>query len=67
MLQARKQEVSFEETARQREAYLKLTDSFPNRYVVDASMPIDSVVTDLEKIILDCLRKRATTRLKLKK
>ena len=65
VLQARKQEVSFEETARQRDEYLKLIDNLPNGYVVDASMPIDSVVKNIEKITLDHLKKRTANRLKV--
>ena len=66
VLQARKQEVAFEETARQRDAYLKLICNLPNGYVVDASMSVDLVVTDIENTILEYLQKRTTTRLKLK-
>lgn len=66
VLQARKQEVSYEETARQRDEYLKLIDNLPNGYVVDASIPIDSVVKNIEKIALDYLEKRIYNRLKLK-
>ncbi len=65
VLQARKQEVSFEETARQIEAYLQLIQNLPNGYIVDASMPLDSVVTNLEKIILSHLEKKVNKRLKL--
>lgn len=39
VLQARKQEVTPQETARQREAYLDLANKLPNFHVVDASQP----------------------------
>jgi thymidylate kinase len=53
VLQSRKQEVTPEEAARQREAYLKLIQILPNSYVVDASEPLDQVVTNVEQIILN--------------
>jgi len=65
VLHARKQEVPLEETARQREAYLKLVQSLPNGYVVDASKPIHEVVADAEKIILDHLAARTSRSLRL--
>lgn len=66
VLQARKQDVTFEETARQREAYLRLVHSLPNGHVVDASRPIDNVATEIEWIILDYLAERTARRLGLK-
>ena len=65
ILQARKQEVSFEETARQREEYLNLIRSLPNGYVVDASMSVNLVAQDVQKIVLDHLQQRTTKRLDL--
>ncbi|MGB5636734.1 MAG: hypothetical protein WBM86_28685 [Waterburya sp.] len=66
VMQARKKEVSFAETARQRARYLELIDTLPNGHVVDASMPVDSVVRDIEKIALAHLKQRTANRLKLK-
>jgi thymidylate kinase len=66
VLQARKQDVTFEETVRQREAYLRLVHSLPNGHVVDASRPIDNVATEIEWIILDYLAERTARRLGLK-
>ncbi len=65
VLQARKQEVSFEETARQREAYLALVRSFPNGVVVDSSQAIDKVVADVDKTILEFMAQRTSQRLQL--
>lgn len=65
VLQSRKQEVSFEETARQRDAYLDLVRSFPNGVVVDSSQPIDEVVADVDKTILEFMATRTSLRLKL--
>jgi thymidylate kinase len=53
VIQARKQEVSPEETARQREAYLQLVEEMPNGRVVDASKPLSNVIVEVEGIILD--------------
>lgn len=64
VLRARKQEISPEEVARQREEYLRLADSLPNGHVVDASNPLDRVVADVEKIVLDHMAARTARRLK---
>lgn len=64
VLHARKQEVSLEETSRQREAYLDLVRKLPNGHVVDASRPVTEVVTEAERIILDHLTARTARRLK---
>jgi thymidylate kinase len=53
VLQARKQEVPFEETARQRKEYLKLVKDLKSAFVVDATQGLDDVVADVNKIILD--------------
>ncbi|MCK4391083.1 MAG: hypothetical protein KAV83_12705 [Desulfobacterales bacterium] len=63
VLQARKQEVSFEETARQREAYLELVRGMKNGVVVDASRPLDEVVAEVNKVILDFMAERTRKRL----
>lgn len=65
VLQGRKQEVTFEETLRQREAYLSLISELPNGYIVDASESIDTVTTRVSEIILDYLSDRTSTRLDL--
>ena len=64
VLHARKQEVSLEETARQREGYLELVQELPNGRVVDASRPVHEVVADAERIILDHVAARTARRLK---
>ncbi|WP_019504093.1 hypothetical protein [Pleurocapsa sp. PCC 7319] len=66
VLQARKQEVSFEETARQQEAYVKLVRSLPNGYIVDASRTIEEVESEVESIVLSEMTKRTAKRLGLK-
>jgi thymidylate kinase len=58
VLQSRKQEVPFEETARQRLAYLDLVKEMKNGVVIDASQPLDKVVADTNKVILDYMAKR---------
>lgn len=65
VLQARKQEVPFEETARQRKAYLHLVNNLPNASVVDAAQPLHSVVADVDKTILDYMTRRTQQRLGL--
>ena len=53
VLQSRKQEVSAEESSRQRLAYLKIVQTLPNGIVVDASKPLSQVVADVKQHILD--------------
>jgi thymidylate kinase len=65
VIQVRKQEVPFEETARQREAYLEVVKSLPNGHVVDASKPLSDVVTEVEDIILDYMAKRTARKLNI--
>jgi thymidylate kinase len=65
VLQARKQEVSFEESARQREAYRSLVGRMANGHIVDAAQPLQRVVADVTDIILQCLATRTANRLGL--
>lgn len=65
LLWARKREVAFEETARQRTAYLRLVKGLPNGHVVDASEPLDRVVSNVERIVLDHMEGRVSKRLGL--
>ena len=52
ILQARKQEVPFEVTARQREAYLALVRTLPNGRIVDANSPPERVANAVSEAIL---------------
>lgn len=63
ILQSRKQEVTFEETARQRGAYLELVQGMKNGVVVDASQPLDDVVADVNRVILDFMAERTRKRI----
>jgi len=58
VLQARKQEVPFDESARQREAYLSLIASMKNGHVVDSARPLEHVVNDVNELILRQLAAR---------
>jgi thymidylate kinase len=51
VLQARKQEVSPEETARQRQAYLVFVRKQRKHVIVDASQSLDRVIADVEDAI----------------
>jgi len=66
VLQARKQEVPFEETARQRKAYLSLVQSLPNGRVVDATQPFEHVAGEVSDIILRHLARRIQDRVRSK-
>jgi thymidylate kinase len=65
VLQSRKQEVSFAETARQREAYLSLIRTMPNGYVVDSARPLKQALGDVSDIIVRHLATRVARRLGL--
>lgn len=66
VLQQRKQEVPFAETARQVVAYRELAESMNNVHVVDASQSVDDVVAEINHIILDFLEVRAHRSLGMK-
>ncbi len=55
VIQARKQEVPFEESVRQIKAYRKLINGVRNGVVINAEAPIDKVIADVNKAVLDCL------------
>jgi thymidylate kinase len=58
----RKQEVSFEEVVRQREAYLAFVKRLPNGHIVDASRPLDDAVRQTEDIIIKYMVERTARR-----
>lgn len=58
VIQARKQEVSLEETRRQREAYRSLVGTIPNGSIVDVARPFEQVVADVNALILRFLATR---------
>jgi hypothetical protein len=64
VIQARKQEVPFEETARQLNAYRALVASLPNGVVVDGSKPFEAVTDTIVDYMLDHLRDRLGRRLR---
>ncbi|MFA5688380.1 MAG: hypothetical protein WC959_04440 [Kiritimatiellales bacterium] len=63
ILQARKQEVSFEECQRQREAYRALVQKLPNGHVIDASQPLADVVRDVQAAVLNYMAARTAGRM----
>jgi thymidylate kinase len=63
VLQERKQEVPYAETARQREAYLELISRMPNGHIIDASGLLHDVVRDVNGVILKHLAARTEVRL----
>jgi thymidylate kinase len=67
VLQARKQEVSFEESARQRKAYRSLVGRMVNGHIVDAARPLDEVVRAVNDLILHYLSARVIRRLGLER
>jgi thymidylate kinase len=51
LLQARKQEVSREESARQRQAYLAFVRHERAHAIIDAAQPLDKVIDDVERAV----------------
>jgi len=63
VLQARKQEVSYEESSRQQKEYLKIMRSIKNAAIVDGSQPSEDVVRNVNKIILSYMADRTKNRI----
>jgi thymidylate kinase len=61
-LQARKQEVSWSEGARQRKAYLQLAASVPGAHIVSVDRPLGDVVSDVRSLILEHTTARTASR-----
>lgn len=59
LVQSRKQELSADETMRQREAYLELLRSKENGVVIDAAQPLDAVIKEVTAQILDVAVRRS--------
>lgn len=62
VIQARKREVSPEETERQCRAYEKVAGRLPYGHVVDTNRPLDQVVDEVEAIVLQYLAERTKRR-----
>jgi thymidylate kinase len=52
VIHGRKQEVSFDETARQRQAFRDLVQGFRNAHVIDATAPLEQVTRAAQQLIL---------------
>jgi thymidylate kinase len=64
ILLARKQEVPAVEVERQREAFRRLGDRLPNAAVVDAAQPVEKVVDDIRRGVMEYLSVRAARQLR---
>lgn len=62
VIQARKKEVAFEETARQRREYTALISGMPYGVIINANRPIDEVVADVNGRVLKHLADRIEDR-----
>jgi thymidylate kinase len=63
VLQSRKQEVTPEQTARQRAAYLDLVAELPNAHVIDCARPVDEVAASVYTVLLNFAARRTARRL----
>jgi len=62
VIHTRKQEVSFEETFRQRDEYINIVSNLNNGVVIDAGQSLDKVVSEVNKAILDYMAVRMKRR-----
>jgi O-antigen/teichoic acid export membrane protein/thymidylate kinase len=58
VIQARKQEVPYEVSFKQRIAYRELVEQLPNGRIVNGARPLDQVVTEVKELILHNLTNR---------
>jgi len=65
VIQRRKQEVTFEETARQVEAYRTIIGRMPIGKIIDASQPRQQVASEVEWLVLDRLAQRVARQFSL--
>lgn len=63
ILQARKQDVTMSESARQTEVYTELAGGMKNAVIVDASQPLDKVVAEVNIVIAKYMAERTGRRL----
>ncbi len=66
IIQARKSEVTLQETVRQLEVYKKLFSTLKNSYIINANQDPEKVIYDTEKVILDFLTERTSKHYKNK-
>ena len=59
VLYARKQEIPFEDVIRLRKAYLELIAAQPHGLCVDASAPLDDVIQETHRILLEFIQARS--------
>jgi thymidylate kinase len=62
VLQSRKQEVPFAESARQRDRYLDVATNLPNAVIIDASENIQNVVARVSAAVVSGLEERMSSR-----
>lgn len=62
IMQARKQELTYEETSRQRVAYTSLVKGLSNGVILDASKPVGQVARDASELIIAHLVDRIAQR-----
>ncbi|MEO6436517.1 MAG: hypothetical protein ABIP55_12270, partial [Tepidisphaeraceae bacterium] len=64
VIQQRKQEVPFAETARMREAYLALAKSLPNARIIDASQVQEKTIDDVTETLLGFMSARLSKQMR---
>lgn len=62
VIYGRKKELSIQEINRQRDCYLKIFQNKKNHFIIDAEQQADSVIFNIEEIILNYLNKRQSKR-----
>lgn len=67
VLQSRKQEVTFAESARQRDGYLDLVKHLPNAVVIDASQSIEQVAARVSAVVVSRLQERMLSNVEVRR
>jgi len=67
VIYSRKQELTRQETERQRKGYRDLTKELSNSYIVDTSKPVSEVERDIHRILINIMNERTVKALKARR
>ncbi|RBW67493.1 hypothetical protein [Bacillus taeanensis] len=66
LIQERKQEVSFEETTKQRRRYKEFKSKVKNAFIINTNLPVQTVSSQMSRILITYMSNRLKKRLKIK-
>jgi thymidylate kinase len=67
LIQKRKQEVSLQETARQRKAYKQFKAEYKHAFMINTDLPVFTVSSQMNRIVIAFMEERLKRRLKIRK